>query len=1802
MSSQIKRAGSKKNLRSRSIPVNNIYEINSLNDIPNKDLHYKVIKDIINNHIDYLKTLNASELSSQINTDIDNYNNHINLIKNHDNKLLQDEHKLYGRLLTILHADKIYLDKYVENDINTIDEDYFNPRVKNNSEIDYDNTELYEDENNFYDEAKTEYDNLVEEVQNYSKIQNINDLLKFAGDYKPEVTFYNNKDNYDTTTNNFKLESINQLIKIMKKVDKAIQKYNEFIEYFENGGKISTDQFNKVVDRIINVSKLFKYYHFTEISKEQLYPIDLVFNSSYSEEFNKMLFEDFNVKYQKFKKENKNIKHNTFMFFKYYYLDDPEKSHNTPIKDDNYYSPEKILSGESMKEIIEDSDKTKGSDAEITNLEEPVANSILSFEFFNFYDKSHNEISDILKNMDIDYNESAGFKELNKFNSNVSKKRFNREGELFTYKINTKAIEEYFRSKIESNFKSTFLSDRYTKNQIKIKNYTRILIEYLNRLQIFEEFNAKRVEYNYNCLLYALYTWMKDNLSEDVAQKICLDLMCFNFSRFVTLKDISVINKYFKNNAKDFGKRYKIKIYKWNNVMNRLINNGKNDADVDYYIPIALLESSNMNIDINHFIIYEDIDFMKIAKKIGLSETEFTKENNDEMLKLMNDLKTNSKNNNWKTLNGYLLIKYLLNSEVKIKNEKGKDKTIKFFTPLSNDEIDELIDEKDELNNKIKEKELYKMINEMSNYDLSILQERAFKRVKAIINSKFNKKNYKDINDFISGVIINDKKYEHLCFYDFEASTHEKDHHKAYMVCYAIINFPERILTEDDLKKFKEDFNKNYKIQTIYGEDCAERFLKAIPDKTLCYAHNAKYDTSFFDYSNIDIVESCEKDGNMYSRDIIYNNKYITFKDSYKLISSKLSKFPEMFALGDIQKEVFPYNFYTIDNLNKYKNINFKLGSKEFESIEDELRQGFNKINDDKKNEAYEKFREIIKTKFNGIFNMRRYSKFYCERDVEILFKGLICMRTYLYKITALDCLKYLTISTIAHRHMINDVYSKTSFSSDSKTNSDNKNNNGEEVVNNNTYLEDLYNTTGVLNQYIQSSIWGGVCASYKNAKLLIKKVISDFDAVSLYTSAMKRINIITGKCRKFELNELDEINKSMNVYDSNGNIVGYNNKNCWLLKNTNKEKEKDKNKINMYVVTIRIKDSKIKRANPRIIVKNEIICGKIKKYPNLPVGNIMVNVDKNADLNDYRYKYDHVNECIVTIDNIMLEDYIEFHDIEFEVLAGVYWRDCCTIPLIECFLKYSVLESKSQELIESKTSFSSVKYDDILDAKFLIKPELKEAYYNLVEKYQNIRNGVKNIVQSKTSFSSGGKRLDQLTNEEKNKIVESNKKIEKIKEEINDLDDILCNTRSSKHDKIQEVMQQLFNARLKYKSEGNPLEGVIKLLLNSVYGKTIQKPTTKKINYVRVLVNNEINLNEKPEHVRNYIIKEYNRFVENYRLKLDDMYSNDEITKDEYDSKVNSIEKLVTINDDGIFKCYYSPLITFVENNKNKIVGMNKVNYNMYRIETIEQIEQHKSFNHVGVQILSMSKRIVNEVICTAQDLGFKVYYQDTDSIHIDYANIPKLSEEFKRKYNRDLIGKGLGQFHSDFEPCKIKNGEKPDVTLALLTIINGKKNYIDVKFNPACYFENFDKDKDYNVCLDKKYHEELDILDIIKNYHIRNKGINKSGVVSTSEELGVSCPELYLKIFNNEKIKFNLSKARPSFQFTKTLTVVNKELNRFVQTEGNRIVIEEGKEDVVIAENEWNRKNVRVDVDMSVRDHPVINIVGKIDNDFKN
>jgi hypothetical protein len=116
------------------------------------------------------------------------------------------------------------------------------------------------------------------------------------------------------------------------------------------------------------------------------------------------------------------------------------------------------------------------------------------------------------------------------------------------------------------------------------------------------------------------------------------------------------------------------------------------------------------------------------------------------------------------------------------------------------------------------------------------------------------------------------------------------------------------------------------------------------------------------------------------------------------------------------------------------------------------------------------------------------------------------------------------------------------------------------------------------------------------------------------------------------------------------------------------------------------------------------------------------------------------------------------------------------------------------------------------------------------------------------------------------------------------------------------------------------------------------------------------------------------------------------------------------------------------------------------------------------------MSKRIMNEVICSAEDNDLKIYYQDTDSIHINDEDIVKLKDIYESKYNRQLIGKNMGQFHSDFN-MKVKGKDINNIVSTGLIML-GKKSYID-------RLRGEDKEGNY-------YYD----------YHIRLKGINEDAI----------------------------------------------------------------------------------------------------------
>ena len=74
---------------------------------------------------------------------------------------------------------------------------------------------------------------------------------------------------------------------------------------------------------------------------------------------------------------------------------------------------------------------------------------------------------------------------------------------------------------------------------------------------------------------------------------------------------------------------------------------------------------------------------------------------------------------------------------------------------------------------------------------------------------------------------------------------------------------------------------------------------------------------------------------------------------------------------------------------------------------------------------------------------------------------------------------------------------------------------------------------------------------------------------------------------------------------------------------------------------------------------------------------------------------------------------------------------------------------------------------------------------------------------------------------------------------------------------------------------------------------------------------------------------------------------------------------------------------------NSAKILEINKINdvgkNALYQVKVSKPIYDFCSNTLLGVQILSMSKRIMNEVMTTAEDLDIEIYYQDTDSMHIE-------------------------------------------------------------------------------------------------------------------------------------------------------------------------------------------------------------------------
>ena len=248
-----------------------------------------------------------------------------------------------------------------------------------------------------------------------------------------------------------------------------------------------------------------------------------------------------------------------------------------------------------------------------------------------------------------------------------------------------------------------------------------------------------------------------------------------------------------------------------------------------------------------------------------------------------------------------------------------------------------------------------------------------------------------------------------------------------------------------------------------------------------------------------------------------------------------------------------------------------------------------------------------------------------------------------------------------------------------------------------------------------------------------------------------------------------------------------------------------------------------------------------------------------------------------------------------------------------------------------------------------------------------------------------------------------------------------------------------------------------------------------------------------------------------------------------------------------------------------DSVKSVQKLHDNSYEITQQKPIIEHYNLAHIGCEVLSMSKRIMNELMCLAEDIGVDIYYQDTDSTHTPIADIPRLKEAYFKKYGRELEGNNMGQFNCDFDSKKLKKKDlkihfekkygrpptddeiddkkiKKEFKCNIISeesVFLGKKCYVD-----KLIIEGDDGGKLYGV-----------------DYHIRMKGVSGDAIADKILEEGIDVVELYDRLFDGEEIKFDLCcrGIKACFETMADGTMTTRDIFARVIKFGNKDVEEE-------------------------------------------
>ena len=501
-------------------------------------------------------------------------------------------------------------------------------------------------------------------------------------------------------------------------------------------------------------------------------------------------------------------------------------------------------------------------------------------------------------------------------------------------------------------------------------------------------------------------------------------------------------------------------------------------------------------------------------------------------------------------------------------------------------------------------------------------------------------------------------KYNKVCYFDFEALP-DTDKHIPFMCClmkadYNPGEFPN--ICYNGLLNISADVTKPPDIMTdnyayvFDGYNCVSdmlNFLLGLKPRTwddlhahlsddnedkyytiLCYAHNLMYDCRFL--RGHWIQSYIEKQGRCLCQihTNVQHHVKIIFKDFLSMTNCALkvlpSWFPRIFEGIRLKKEDY---IYEMISLFVYKSVN-----NEYQ---------FDKVMD------FYRFEILLRTKGVSDERIQSFIEHYHKTCLREDWYDINLFNFYEY--TKFYCIQDVKVLKVAHQMYRHDIHNSIlDFDLDHFLTASSI---AKKWVERDIYkvIKYVYKIRGSLQEFILNFCHGGRCMTARNRKWHIQEEILNIDAVSLYPSAMSKAYIPIGKPTVIP----DSMLHKNNIFDRV--------KEHPLLENLF-----DEGQLNY----------KPFKSIAHFMVEIEIISiNQMRDFP------CIVRKTKNGKENSNTLG-------IVFVDNIGLQDLVNYHDITYRVIRGIWWQQYNCTTLKDGVKKYYcrrsyLIRDKIKELFE---------------------------------------------------------------------------------------------------------------------------------------------------------------------------------------------------------------------------------------------------------------------------------------------------------------------------------------------------------------------------------------------------------------------------------------------------------------------------------------------------------------------------------------